>query len=568
MEFELLEERANDGDVNAIRQLVECYRNGIGVEQDLEMAGKWEEMLLDVDENSEESALSRDGYWNNAPEVTKHHDDDNQDGSEKETGHNDHVQSTSPIEHSWKEIRQELEKMSFVKLNQVVARGNYLAELVAGERYLKSQTYEEQIDGAERIRNAIEHVKNGEVKAASMDAIKDALSEGWAQLADYYLKNYKYRPGFAEKAFEACSNAFEIDHSDIEGLITCYKYGIGCEKDESKISIYERYKAESGGIVEKYKYAKSLGNGSITAIEFLQKALGSYDADEHPYYKSLARLSLAKLGEKEIDGEAIDVEREKQFQNEILNANEDPDAIEINKEIADEREKQRRAVEEQRRIEEERYRTEKEERERAIQQNMQNASRGIMIGVVVVTLLCTLVFFFNLSNAFNQKKNVNELEKRKMELQKGSDDSYLKLRKQELAATSGDKAYDSSNVGSVMQEKSDVIKQFDNVCRGKIDLSSSEEIVESRFYVNTTEYKTNNYNELIGIYKIVDSYEYYTYYIFTFIPFDSNVKASSVRNSTVFGNRAEQGKDGNLIEATLHDLIKTQGGTPVQIPNV
>lgn len=52
MNFELLEEKANDGDVTAMRKLVKCYKNGIGVEQDLEMAEQWEKMLPDVDENS------------------------------------------------------------------------------------------------------------------------------------------------------------------------------------------------------------------------------------------------------------------------------------------------------------------------------------------------------------------------------------------------------------------------------------------------------------------------------------------------------------------------------------
>ena len=571
MNFELLEERANDGDVSAIRQLVECYENGIGVEQDLEMAKQWEKMLPDVGENYDEGATSSDRSGDNAPEATKSHDDHHQNVTEKEMGHHDRVQSTSPTEHSWEEIRHELEKMSFVTLDQVVARGNYLAELIAGERYLKSQAYEEQINGAERIREAIEHIKNGEVKAASMDAIKDALSEGWMQLANYYLSGYKYRPGFAEKAFEACSNAFEIDHSNVEGLITCYKFGIGCNRDESKISTYERYKAESGGIVEKYNYAKSLGNGSIAAIEFFQKALEANDADEHPYYQSLARQSLAELGEKEIDGEILDVEKEKQIQRDILKADTDPDARDINKKIAEENERQQRAEEEQRRKEEEQRRAKKEAAERAIHEKTQKASKTILTGLVVLTLVCAFAFFANLTNAVNQKHKVNELEKRKVELQQGRDSSYLKLRKQELAATSDDKAYDSSNVGSIMKDKSDVIKQFDNVCRGKIELSDNEEIVESRFYVNSTEYKNPNFNELIGVYKVEQTYSSsssgYSYYIFTFIPFDSNVKASSVSDSTVFGEDAGYDDDGGLMDDTLHDLVKTQGGTPVQIPN-
>ena len=391
MNFELLEERANDGDVTAIRQLVECYKNGIGVEQDLEVAEQWKKMLPNVDENSGEDSFSGGELRADAQNGTQRHDVDHH---EKETEHQDRGGMTPFRERSWEEIRHELEKMSFVTLDQVVARGNYLAELIAGERYLKSSMYDEQMNGAERIRESIEHIKNGEVGAASTDAIKDALSEGWTQLSNYYIKYRNFRPGFAEKAFEACSNAFEIDHSNVDGLITCYKEGIGCVRDESKISTYERYKAEAGGIIERYRYAKSLGDGSIAAIEFLQKALRSSDADEHPYYKSLVRLSLAERGEKDIEGEFIDAEVEKRIQNALLDANTDPDAIEINRKLAAEEERQRLKEEWQRR-EEEKQRLAEEELERAekewVEMKRKKIAKTFVAGIVAIVVIMLIV---------------------------------------------------------------------------------------------------------------------------------------------------------------------------------
>ena len=220
MDFELLEERANDGEVSAIRQLVECYENGIGVEQNLELAEQWKKMLHDVDGNSGENSFS-----DHESRVNAHHEE-----IEKESERKNNEQSTPNREHSWKEIRHELEKMSFITLDQIVEKGNYLAELIVGERYLKSSIYEEQKRGAENVREAMVHIKNGEAGMASMSAIKDSLSEGWTVLAQYYLKNYNIHPELGEKAFEASSNAFEIDHSNIEEIIACYRYGIGCVK--------------------------------------------------------------------------------------------------------------------------------------------------------------------------------------------------------------------------------------------------------------------------------------------------------------------------------------------------
>ena len=392
MNFELLEERANDGDVTAIRQLVECYKNGIGVEQDLEMAEQWEKMLADVDENSEVDTFPDGEMGSAAQNVAQRHEVDHHGKIENETEHQDRGGTTHFRERSWEEIRHELEKMSFVTLDQVVARGNYLAELIVGERYLRSSRYEERMNGAERIREAIEHIKNAEVGAASTDAIKDALSEGWTQLSDYYVKNYNFRPGFSEKAFEASSNAFEIDHSNAEGLFVCYKKGIGCNRDERKIRIYERYMVEAGGIVERYKYAKSLGDESIAAIEFLQKALMSSDADEHPYYKSLVRLSLAERGEKDIEGKLIDAEVEKRIQNDLLDANTDPDVMEINRKFAEEEERRRREVEEQNREEEERQRAEKESAERARRKRILNILSDPLIVTIIVIILIIVIF--------------------------------------------------------------------------------------------------------------------------------------------------------------------------------
>ena len=349
MNFELLEEKANDGDLSAIRQLVECYKNGIGVEQDLGMAEQWVKMLPDVDENFGEDSFADGEMGAGAQNGAQLRDVGRYGKIENKTEHQDQGQLTPYRERSWKEIRHELEKMNFITLEQVVARGNYLAELIVGERYLKSSRYDEQMNGAGMVREAIEHIKNGEVGAASAEAIKDALSEGWTMLARLYLKKYDDHPDFGEKAFEASSNAFEIDHSNVEGIITCYKKGIGCYRDERKIDTYKRYKAEAGGIIERYKYAKSLGDGSVVATEFFQKALESHDADEHPYYVSLVRLSLAERGEKDINGESIDVEMEKRIQNDLLNANKDPDVIEINRKLAEQKNK-----------EEERQRAEKE----------------------------------------------------------------------------------------------------------------------------------------------------------------------------------------------------------------
>lgn len=100
------------------------------------------------------------------------------------------------------------------------------------------------------------------------------------------------------------------------------------------------------------------------------------------------RLALVQHGEKNIDGDVIDAGQERAIQEKIIEANTDPDVVEINRKMAEEKERQER----KQREEEERQRAERESAERERKEQLLESIKSVMIFLIVMIVTLTLAY--------------------------------------------------------------------------------------------------------------------------------------------------------------------------------
>ena len=119
------------------------------------------------------------------------------------------------------------------------------------------------------------------------------------------LTGEEYLP---QMIFDAYSNANELDPAQVEGLIHCYKEGIGTGRDIYKAKGYEAQYALNGGIEERFNVGIDAYYNAETmrATEWFQNALLAENADDHAGLKCFMRVLLGRMHSTDENGQAID----------------------------------------------------------------------------------------------------------------------------------------------------------------------------------------------------------------------------------------------------------------------
>lgn len=571
----LLEEKATEGDVSAVQQLIEIYEKGIGVEKNSIIAERWRKwaaengMLIElntavedeVDANENLSAVSEDSDASKAAD-----------------------------EMDWDSYRRSYEIKPFNKLKELDEAGDPIATLVMGEKYLHSAVKAERSSGIGLINKSINSIQNKTSSEGMTELDRRALIEAWADRGNYYwgkvfspdqpLNNDHSDDG--NEAFKAFSHVAELDQGNVDGLIKCYEKGVGCNINKEAVNQLKKARAERGGFKEKYDYAISLDAGSVIAVEMFQEALSSDDADEHPYLKSKARLFIAEQNEPDENGIPIDIDTEKNIIAGIQAEGKDKDYIE-EKEIeerrikeqrlAEEREAQRREAEAQREADRQRQ-IEFEQRRMAEAYHEKTARKRQKYAVAAILLIALLILAAagSLKNSISDYitiKNTEEKVEAKIDSEMKSDKAaaYRKEAKSDIK----DVKYKDAETFS--KEKKDVIKNFhkasyiqfqDNGVLGDCTLKGE------KFYLVKSEYDDKNGDKLIGIYHLYNTmFEEDRYYVTLFSPIDSNTKASSLDEESVVYYTDYYDSESGGYEKVIDDFMSKHGeGTKYEITNV
>lgn len=310
------------GDAEAINELSRRYREGDGVEKDTVMA---EGLLAQIGETVDDSEVNT----------------------------SDSVEESDEQRTSWKK-QYDTMKCEIVGLLREKARsGDTTALIVLAEKYLESanpaeiETGLNMLDKAEKMlleemssdksscsREALVYLLTlkGEKLEEQYERVhkeflekKEDIEENNGQVYYDFDEFFEASERADEKAyalerefeiatsdlgqqiFDAYSNAYELDPTQIEGIAHCYRMGIGVEPDVFKARQYEEKLAISGGIEERYKIGlDAYASGEmIRATEWLQNALLSGDASKHDVLRHCSRIMLAKMGASDNQGNPI-----------------------------------------------------------------------------------------------------------------------------------------------------------------------------------------------------------------------------------------------------------------------
>lgn len=309
-----LEELSIDGDRDAAEELIRRYREGDGVEKNEETAKRW-------------SALFDD-------EIPG-------EDLERETVNDTGMEAVS--ESSWSEQYEATSRKIIGRLRKEAEEGNTVAMIVLAEKYLASN-HKAEIEEGLRLLDQAEGVLRSdltdEASSASREALVHLFNTKGQKLEERYRETRD--PSMGEKAFNAYSNAQELDPAQVAGIARCYREGIGVEKNEAKARDYEAQHAMRGGIEEKYRVGKDAYESGerMHATEWFQSALLAEDADAYPALKQFIRVMLGRMGETDEQGNAMDAGHELERLSVMANSDHDPEAVKYWGILQEEREKE------------------------------------------------------------------------------------------------------------------------------------------------------------------------------------------------------------------------------------
>lgn len=278
LNLEELEERALDGEPDAIRELARRYSEGDGVGQNIDIANRLKGQL---GEEEIPPAAEREEEPDEAP---------------ADAG-------------SWNEQYNAMRTKVIAVLRNEAINGDPAALIVLAENYLESVNRSEVNEGLKLLDDA-ENILRSNLAQDRSSFTKEALVHLFIhrgkKLEEIYQRTgEEYLP---QMIFDAYSNANELDPAQVEGLIHCYKEGIGTGRDIYKAKGYEAQYALNGGIEERFNVGIDAYYNAETmrATEWFQNALLAENADDHAGLKCFMRVLLGRMHSTDENGQAID----------------------------------------------------------------------------------------------------------------------------------------------------------------------------------------------------------------------------------------------------------------------
>ncbi len=256
------------------------------MEQDIEEAASWRNMLLDVEANGEST-------------------DDNEIPTDLDQGlsarFNRFLANEKYAGYSLQQLRNEAQT------------GDVLAEVEYAERLLTLCSSRELGEYCKRYRTAVHRLEEEATEVYS------------AELASYrasklVILGRKYEDGLLAssdgrnnqtEAFLCYQDASELDLTQSDEYLRCLRTGIGCTVDSVLADKKEKDAIRASGFEKKAMYACRLyeENQKLACWEQIQDAMGSADADQYPG----CRAAMLLLQQGAI-GEIRDSELEKQVE--------------------------------------------------------------------------------------------------------------------------------------------------------------------------------------------------------------------------------------------------------------
>lgn len=282
-ELEILKDKAENGDEEAIKKLADYY-DSVGNANEAEI---WKELLnspMQVNEDESEDDFVYDGNTQNK------------------------MSEEDMLCESKKYNSGEYKKYSFLKLDETLSTNPYV-NFEYGDRYRNDKDLEK----------AIFYYKKGiqllETYNSNNREIQSDVEWKWAYIARAYRNLAEKSEKFAKEAYNSYQNLLEVATSDVlkveayESLGEFFKRGIGVALDLDRANEYTK-KAHSlyveGCLIESFLSAQK--NNNIEMQKWLEKAqtvtmLGYGKFKDDKYYREILDVKLWLNGISKLDGE-------------------------------------------------------------------------------------------------------------------------------------------------------------------------------------------------------------------------------------------------------------------------
>lgn len=230
----------------------------------------------------------------------------------------------------WEEQYNAMRNKVIAQIRNEAMLGDPVALIALGEKYLSSTSQIEIAEGFKLLDEA-EAILRSELSGEDSSFVEEALVHMFntkgEKLEEIYLSTGDET--LPDKIFRAYSNANELDPSQTEGIIHCYREGIGVEKDVYKARGIEMQNASSGGIETKFQVGKEAFDHAETlrATEWLQNALLSDDAGDHPALWHYIRMLLGQIDATDEQGNSIDEDQEFEKLLQLVKSGGNPEAL-------------------------------------------------------------------------------------------------------------------------------------------------------------------------------------------------------------------------------------------------
>ncbi len=268
-----LEERANDGDYEACFELARRYREGDGVEVNIELSNGYTQFGKEFGGVVEQKT----------------------------------VEVQPIVQNCYEDRMAKAKNMSLLQLQKGEERGDIFAIYALAHKYLDNSEYKDK--GFQKLLTCENAIKE-QLKTSNQDDIHKLF----IVVEDEIGRCYETGNGIEQSsalAFEHYSNAYEFEESHTEEVLRCYENGIGVTRNPDKAREIKEKEISRKGIVDKYNYAMTLlGGDHFYATTWFQTALDADDANQHYAYRHAAQYQLALLHETDEKGNALDEQKE------------------------------------------------------------------------------------------------------------------------------------------------------------------------------------------------------------------------------------------------------------------
>lgn len=278
-----LQEKASDGDQEAIQQLIE-YCTSIG---DMQTAELYQSMLVNDDECDDE-------------QIEENNEDDDEDDE------------NIILEWAKKYVDGEYSKYSYLQLDEKVDDDPF-ANFEYGARYYKDKGYQNAVSYFESGLEMLNLCKEND---STINAIREKVMFT-LMISSCNLRNTS--PQYAEIAFETCQNLLEITDKDgvkaeaYDRLSTAYKYGLGVEQDDFKARQCQMKSNELSveGCLAEAKTCKQ-NNDNVGESRWLEKAqmarlLGWGPYGEDTYFLDALNVRLWLSQKTKMNDERVEI---------------------------------------------------------------------------------------------------------------------------------------------------------------------------------------------------------------------------------------------------------------------